>query len=103
MSQLPDGDVGVGELIGQRCISADGVDLGRIVYVERDGSGAPAWIDVAFSDAVHDRGVSTERVRMSAGLVADRTGESVDLSLAFDELRSRWVPSSPVTVEEPSL
>lgn len=94
----------MGALIGKDCVTDDGRTVGTIVYLDRDRKGHPQWIDVAFDDDVRrDHGLEHGRVRFPAGLVADREGGAVELSVDLDGLRARSSPSQPVEIEEPTL
>lgn len=94
----------MGAAIGKTCVTDDGEPIGTVVCLDRDRRGRPEWIDVVLEDAVRrDRSIEPERVRFSAGLVDDWTGDDVALSLGLEALRSRWSPSQPVQIEEPVL
>lgn len=100
--------VGVGELIGRPCVSADGAVLGEVVYVERDGHGRPQKFDVRFARGfMAEHGWSFTRVRMAAGWIdswdgTDETGV-VELRLPVEELSTLWFPVKAEESGEPEF
>lgn len=94
----------MGELIGRECRSSDDVTLGRVVYVERDGSGDPTWIDVALTGELADEhGGTHDRVRLSAGHVEGWDGQILRLGRTLEELPGHWTSVPPETVPEPTF
>lgn len=97
-------NVGVGELIGKRCVTGDDVEIGEIVYTGRDRTGEPEWIDVVFDEEVRKaRGWDYDRVRLSTSQVRAWDDRVLELSADLDRLTRHWQPVDPEPIERPSF
>lgn len=97
-------NVGVGELIGKRCVTDDEIDLGEIVYTARDRSGQPEWIDVVVDEEVRRaRDWDYDRVRLSTSQVRDWDDRVLELSSDLESLTRHWQPVDPEPIERPSF